>query len=252
MEFPWELARGKVVWMVDFSLQPFELMHELNDICYLYWIDHHKSAIANAEQSGFQASGGQLIKVGTAGCELTHAYLHPHSEMPVWVYLLGRYDVWDHKSPDTLPFQYGMRLRETDPERSMEVWDDLLDTPGTVRDILNDGRVVLKYVEQRNASYIRACAFDTVLDGLRCIAVNRQMTNSQTFDSVWDPEKYDAMLTFGWRRGQWTVSLYSVKQDVDVSEVAVKHGGGGHKGAAGFQCTELPFRLDCRSGEGGA
>jgi nanoRNase/pAp phosphatase (c-di-AMP/oligoRNAs hydrolase) len=78
------------------------------------------------------------------------------------------------------------------------------------------------------------------------------MTNSQTFDSVWDPEKYDAMLTFGWRRGQWTVSLYSVKQDVDVSEVAVKHGGGGHKGAAGFQCTELPFRLDCRSGEGGA
>lgn len=36
------------------------------------------------------------------------------------------------------------------------------------------------------------------------------------------------------------VSMYS--EFVDVSEIAVKYGGGGHKGASGFQCTELPFR----------
>jgi nanoRNase/pAp phosphatase (c-di-AMP/oligoRNAs hydrolase) len=38
---------------------------------------------------------------------------------------------------------------------------------------------------------------------------------------------------------QYTVSLYS--KTVDVSEIAKKYGGGGHKGAAGFQCKKLPF-----------
>ncbi len=88
-----------------------------------------------------------------------------------------------------------------------------------------------------------ACGFDTTMDGLRCVAINRMLTNSQMFDSVWDPEKYDAMLTFGWRKGQWTVSLYSTKDDVDVSVIAKNRGGGGHKGAAGFQCSELPFYM---------
>ena len=51
------------------------------------------------------------------------------------------------------------------------------------------------------------------------------------------------MLTFGWRKGQWAVSLYSSNADIDVSKIAKAKGGGGHKGAAGFQCKTLPFEL---------
>lgn len=29
---------------------------------------------------------------------------------------------------------------------------------------------------------------------------------------------------------------------VDVSKIAIKRGGGGHKGAAGFQCKRMPFK----------
>ena len=80
-----------------------------------------------------------------------------------------------------------------------------------------------------------------IFDGLRCIAVNETMGNSLTFASVWDPEKYDAMLCFYWKRTQWTVSLFSDKPDVDVSGVCKARGGGGHTGASGFQCSTLPF-----------
>jgi nanoRNase/pAp phosphatase (c-di-AMP/oligoRNAs hydrolase) len=38
---------------------------------------------------------------------------------------------------------------------------------------------------------------------------------------------------------KFTVSLYSTT--VDVSKIAKKFGGGGHKGAAGFTCDKLPF-----------
>ena len=46
-------------------------------------------------------------------------------------------------------------------------------------------------------------------------------------------------MPFSFDGDKWTVSLYSTS--VDVSEIAKKYGGGGHKGASGFHCKELPF-----------
>jgi len=109
--------------------------------------------------------------------------------------------------------------------------------------VLRRGRTVLDYQTQQYAIEAKAACFETDLDGLHCIAANRGLANSQLFDSVWDSNRYDAMMTFHWRKGQWNISLYSDKDDVDVSLVAKAHGGGGHKEAAGFQCAELPFAL---------
>jgi hypothetical protein len=54
----------------------------------------------------------------------------------------------------------------------------------------------------------------------------------------------DAAVAFGFApSGQWTVSMYGLKPSVDVGAICTKHGGGGHKGAAGFQCKSLPFAL---------
>jgi len=49
------------------------------------------------------------------------------------------------------------------------------------------------------------------------------------------------MLSFVRRPGKWTCSLYADKPEVDASAICKARGGGGHKGAAGFQCETLPF-----------
>jgi uncharacterized protein len=256
--FPWHLiADSERVFMVDFSLQPIEEMVKLNSLCHLFWIDHHKSAIEAA--AAFDSEIDGLRDSAFAACELTWECFADASIKPLAVTLLGRYDVWDHSNPHTLPFQYGIRLNDTDPglfPGCMKIlWKPLLSTEKlplhphgetNAISILEEGRVVLKYVKQDNAKYCRAAAFETMFDGKRCIAVNKLLTSSQLFDSVWDPEKYDAMITFGWRNRKWTVSLYSTKPDVDVSVICKAHGGGGHKGAAGFQCAELPFAITVR------
>ena len=121
-------------------------------------------------------------------------------------------------------------------------WVSLFDVEEVQR-ITEVGGIILRYQSIENRKYCQACAFETEIDGLKCIAINKMLTNSKVFDSVWDNTKYDTMLTFGWRNGQWTVSLYSDRVDIDVSETAKKYGGGGHKGASGFQCTKLPFKL---------
>jgi hypothetical protein len=242
--FPWErLDPREVVYMVDFSLQPFEEMVRLARSCQLVWIDHHKSAIEEEEShaADLPCPIDGLRRDGTAGCELTWEYCYPGLEAPRAVRLLGRYDVWDLEDPDVLRFQYGMRLLNTWPDQAPTLWDNLLATDtlrerSLVRGLIRDGAVILDYAAEENRKYCQAAAFETELDGLKCIAVNKMLTNSQLFNPVWDPERYHAMLAFGWRDGRWVVSLYSTREDVDCAAICKARGGGGHKGAAGFQC----------------
>jgi len=225
-EFPWDtIAPSETILMTDFSLQPFSDMVRLEKACYLVWIDHHKSAIEEATKVNFSAAG--LLEIGTGACILTYRYLFRPTTIPTFVRLLGEYDVWDHSDPRTLPFQYGMRLLDTDPNNK-EMWD---------------GSIVLKYVTQYYNKYAESCVLETEIVGHKCLAINLMLANSQLFDSVWDNKEYDIMVAFGWRGGKWNVSLYTDKDGVDVSVIAKSFGGGGHKQAAGFQCEELPFAL---------
>jgi len=242
--FPWEtICTGETVWMVDFSLQPFEDMERLNELCNLVWIDHHKSAIEEAHMRGFLAGGAQFLQDGTAACELTWKACGCGA-VPQAVYLLGRYDVWAWRDvPLALEFQYGMRQYEADPA-DMEFWERLF-RGDAVGNIIAQGRNLLAFEQRQNEMYAKSCAFETTLDGLRCIAVNKGLTNSLLFKAVYDPAKHDAMISFVWRKGQWKVSIYADKPDVDASAIARRYGGGGHKGAAGFQCDLLflPFEV---------
>ena len=243
-EFDFDMVAGHQVIMVDFSLQPFvEMMVLAERVGELIWIDHHRSVIKEAVDHGLEVPG--ILDSSGAACEHCWLYYFPGEPMPEAVRLLGRYDVWDHDDPEVLPFQYGMRFyEETRPERNPGLWTMLLDHQmwkDVFDDTMSRGRSALEWERIQNAKRAKACAFEAELDGLDLIAMNHQLTNSKVFDSVWDPEKYHAMCTFGWRKGKWTVSLYSDRDDVDVGEIAKARGGGGHKGAAGFQCEKLPL-----------
>ena len=184
----------------------------------------------------------QVLEVGTGACALVWHYLHPDEPLPVAIQLLGEYDVWNHTDKRTLPFQYGMRLIENTHPNNIELWSTLVQGSGKlVNQIVHDGHIVYIYQRQLYRKYIKATWFDVELDGLRFIASNAQLVNSQLFDSMWDDKVYDGMLIFGFRSGRWNVSMYSTKENIDVSVIAKNRGGGGHKGASGFQCEKLPF-----------
>jgi len=248
-KFPWNrIVKDEKVFMVDFTLQPFEDMEKLNNICKLHWIDHHKTALDEAHKRGFLASGGQLLAIDKAGCELTWEYVHSkYALTPDVIYLLGRYDVWDHSSPYVLPFQYGMRnIKNTLPD-NQALWHDLFDNnPTLYNKIMKNGKLLIEYEETQNEKFCNRYAFETELNGLKAICANKGLANSKLFNSVYDPEKHDLMITFVRLRlpaNKWTVSLYSTKENIDCGKIAKSFGGGGHKGAAGFQCEELPFKI---------
>ena len=240
---PWDaVPSGSSVMVVDFSF-PMGDMERLDGERSLVWIDHHKTAIAEAEERGFNPAGKR--EVGMAACELTWEYLFAPKPRPHAVTLLGRYDVWDFDpADDVLPFQYGVRRLR--PQPGDEVWEFLMlgaSRESYVQDLVRDGRVILDYEAQESARLVRECGFAARVWGLRLICLNRLRANSRAFESVWDPKKFDAMLAFGWSGTKWMFSLYTEKPGVDVSEVAKANGGGGHTGAAGFQTPDLPNEL---------
>ena len=243
--FPWDrIEPDETVVMTDFSLSMDE-MERLSGACVLVWIDHHKSAIETARAKCFLASGAQVLETGLAACELTWRWCFD-TEPCQAVFWLGRYDVWDHHNhPGALAFQYGMRnLQDTSPD-NQSLWqglfhDDVVSC-GLVERIAQEGRGLLTYETRQNAKYAASCAFEVDLDGRRAIAINKGLTNSLLFKEVYDPDRHDCMVSFVRRAKGWTVSVYSDKPAVDASAICSARGGGGHHGAAGFQCDVLPF-----------
>jgi len=272
-EFPWHTIEDEVVFMVDFSLPTFEEMIELDKNCnYLVWVDHHKTAIEKELEYVEKLKGMPdeilipiegLRRIGIGACALVWELLYPDRPIPYGVKLLAEYDVWNHSNPDALPFQYGMRIQDTRPESP--IWNNILSDDGSaiiggvkktsthfIRDMCMDGKAILKYQEQYEERYAKRNYFFTILryrDSdfqyyYKCIAINKALTNSLLFNSV-KSDDVDIMIAFCWNgsKQKWLVSLYTEKEDVDVSAVAKHFGGGGHKGAAGFSCNTLPFPL---------
>ena len=235
-EFPFEsIQKDEVVYIVDFSLQKpgeFEQLLEITD--NVIWIDHHKTAIE--KHGDLQVAG--IREDGIAGCVLTWHWLFPDEKMPKAVELIGDYDVWTFKyGEDTKKFQVGMKLEDTHPQSRL--WDTLLEWDARVPLIIEQGTAALRYREGHYKDLIEAISFFTEFEGYRAVACNAALANSMLFDSV--NAGYDLMMPFYFDGSQWTVSIYTKRDDVDCSELAKKYGGGGHKQAAGFQCKELPF-----------
>lgn len=238
------------LYILDLSV-PDLMNHPL-----LIWIDHHKSAIEKYDKDDGTKRMGLRID-GVAACRLAWQWFFvcltnpPTKEMfvetrvrePLAVRLAGEYDVWDKRDYKVDLFQYGLRsvvLTENE-------WDELLSystVGGLVADLIKRGQVCQDYQRLIDADILKSRAFDLYWGGLTFLAINHARCNSLTFESG-AKEYHDGLLSFCWNGKKWTISMYHTpfNREIDLSAVAIKHGGGGHKGACGFTCDKLPFDI---------
>lgn len=229
------------IYMLDFSLQPFELMAALEQRRGVIWIDHHKSALEAMQQSGLQFAGIQ--RIGLGACALTWEYFYPDAPMPPAVLHLAHYDVWKHASPLTVAFNLGLRAHVDGPISS--IWDTLLqsdeDAYAVFMQIAREGQIIDRSFRAANAATAAACAFETEVAGLPAIAINHPFAGSRLLASRYDATRHKLMVVYGYTGKDWKVSLYTDRADVDCAAIAVANGGGGHKTAAGYHCEAPPF-----------
>lgn len=186
---------------------------------------------------------------------------------PLAVRIAGEYDIWDKRDPRAEIFQFGLRSRELvefdwanmfsmtkatieEIEQLIAVgYRDILEpdgsnVPAVVCGLLKDGAVLQRYQQKQDADLVTYKSYRITWEGLDFIVLNTGRFNSLTFAALDKPETgHDALLGYMFNGKVWTVSLYHAKHrtDLDLSAIAVKYGGGGHRGACGFTCDKLPF-----------
>ncbi len=248
-KFPMETIRpNEQVYIVDFSISPDEMRELLGITKKVTWIDHHKTAIEKYKDFEHPIRGVRID--GIAGCVLTYVYIHHMTsrgcgdikpfdkvmlkDVPLFTMLVGDRDVWSwHYGEQTKYFYAGLQLYDTSP--SSDVWCEVL-LEGTKK-FEEQGKIVEQFKKIQREYLTKTYSFEIELEGYKGIACNSK-DSSELFGEL--IEQYDFVSPFIFDGGQYIVSLYSNK--IDVSEIAKKYGGGGHKGASGFQCKELPYK----------
>lgn len=236
------ITPGETVYIVDICL-PMHQMEHLLIHCDVHWIDHHITSIDAMAPlaAGVEIKG--LREIGKAACELTWQYLFPDLTIPRPVWLLGRYDVWDLEiDPHVELFQFGMHTYDTTIDAP--IWGILLNAYGLFeRNVVKNGKIIARYYANTMATVCNTHAYGLHWEGLYFIALNTHERLSQAFDSVKHLHPYDAMLVYcHLPDGRWKISMYTDIPGIDVSQIALLHGGGGHPRAAGFHASELPWQ----------
>lgn len=243
------------IYIVDLSVDALMERPELRD--KIIWIDHHKSAIERWSARGLK---GYRID-GVAACRLCwqwftarplnlpqiRDYIDRKVVEPTMIRLVGEYDVWDHRDPDAKALQFGLRALSDDGLAGL-IHYQLACGPKDVVDrlylqpALEQGRAIKAYCDRQNDEYSASCSHTIRFEGLNFCALNiGQRGNSDLMRGGITP---DHQALFAWRHvglgnNPIYVSLYHAPghEDLDLSEIAKRWGGGGHRGACGFRIT---------------
>lgn len=224
-----------------------EIMDEIaTNAASFTWIDHHASAIKKFREYWRERpdekmfwnlelpEGDQLI----GACELTWKYYHPEQNIPWAVELLGMYDCFRHKQPENAYYEYYAlwftlaALTIADSPDTAEIF--LTMNGHEIREYMKKGNVIYDYkVMEAQQLYKKGIA--VVINEKRFILFNADHFNPPSYGIDYHKDGFDGSGYFRFDGKMWHFSLTNDDGSIDCSEICKAFGGGGHKGAAGFE-----------------
>ena len=218
---------GKTVAILDFSYKndvTKELISKAKDLII---IDHHKSAMV--ELHDISNCHFDMTK---SGARLAWDFFHPGKEAPKFIDYIQDRDLWKWELPyskefsaafDMIPFEF----EEFEKFEDDSVFDDAVKRGSY---ILAYSKTVVKKVCEK--------AVERNFEGKNVLIVNASHWMSEIGARLSPDCDFAMIWYFDHEDRQIKVSLRSFHDSVDVSEIAKRFGGGGHKKAAGFTLDE--------------
>lgn len=230
-------VKGKKLFIVDFSFKPELLKRFSDEATSVHWYDHHITAVPIKEEVGWG-----IIDLKESGASLTWKQEFPEKPLPKILEYVRDKDLYEWKLPNSR--EISMYLREvegiTNPLNPW--WQKMMDGPSDEvwAKMIEGGVSALKHQEMTIKQGLRS-AFEVEFHGHKTLAVNWSLEASDMGEYIYKNLGYDIALMFYYTGEVWNFSLRSDK--VDVSELALKFGGGGHPGAAGFRQQNIDWLL---------
>ena len=217
-------VKGKNVVILDFSYGNEMTKKMIEEANSLLVIDHHKSAMV--ELHDISNTHFDMTK---SGAILSWEFFHPGKEPPKFIRYIQDRDLWTWELEYSKEFSAAFDMVPFEFEEFEKFEDDSVFDDACKRGsyILAYSKTVVKKVCEKASS--------RNLDGKDVLVVNASHWMSE-IGSRLAPDCDFAMIWYWDHESKETkVSLRAFHDTVDVSEIAKRFGGGGHKKASGFQ-----------------
>ncbi len=214
---------GKNVAILDFSYDIATTKNMIQEAESLIVIDHHKSAVVELHDVS-----NTMFDMNHSGAKLAWNFFHPGKEAPKFINYIEDRDLWKWELPYSKEFSAAFDMVPFDFEEFQLYEDD-----SVFDDAVKRGSYILAY-SKTVIKKVCENAVERVYDGLNVLVVNSSHWMSEIGAHL-SPKCDFAMIWYYDHASKCTkVSLRSFHDHIDVSEIAKKHGGGGHRKAAGF------------------
>lgn len=236
---------GKHVLIVDFSYSHNTLQQMARTAQSVVVLDHHKTAQADLGRLPEPGQPRQMVDIGEplslwakfdmnkSGARLAWEYVFPAEPAPLLIELIEDRDLWRFQYPETRAFGMWLRSHPFD----FCTWEAIAQTLATDRDsILNEARAIERYFDGQ-VEAIAQTAYLADIGGEIVPVVNcSPMFASEVGHRLLELYS-NAAFAATWCEGGYArkYSLRSADDRADVSAVAKRYGGGGHRNAAGFE-----------------
>lgn len=217
--------KNKTVYFVDFTYPAAVLKRIIERNRRVIVIDHHVSRAKEAKMAH-----ERLFDIKHSGAALAWKYFFPKKNPPRLIRHIEDRDIWKWKMPGTQEMMLVFDLHPLD----FKVWDRLVreaEDPRKRRAWLGRGSAIRGYRDAMVARIV-AAAEPVRFAGLTMAAVNTPVFISEVGNRLLK-KGISASLMWFEREGKIFVSLRS-EGKTDVSKIAARRGGGGHRAAAGF------------------
>jgi len=221
-------VENKDVIIVDFSYKRHlmdSLIEQANGVLIL---DHHKSA--ENDLTGIfeheKVSGCFDMKHSGVMLAWNH-FFFGETPPPVLQNIQDR-DLWVFKLETTKAVCAALYSYDQD----FEVWDDLINNHDL---LVSEGQGLLRQKSRSVNSLIKSCAHEIEFEGHKVLAANMPHMFASDAGNIMAIDCAFSITYYYDKEGHCNCSLRSAINGVDVSEIALRYGGGGHKHAAGFR-----------------
>lgn len=247
------------LYVVDFSLkrQFLDLIEGNHKHLIITTLDHHKTAfeiyasgIEITPVSKYSATIGRITIIldnAESGASLCWKYFNGGlrgglvvRQLPALVRYVKDYDLWQYKYGDEARY-INKFLKEQ--EMTLANWDDIshaMEATGRLGEILEEGKALQRKHNQA-VDLVVAGAKRVVIQGYTGLVVEcpHELTSDVGHALAEEIGTFGLMYQIDFEANIIKWSLRSVK-NFDVSTMAKKFGGGGHKNAAGFETALFP------------
>jgi len=230
-ENPPKGLQGKELYFIDFTYSADAMRVIQKKASRTTILDHHKS-----HEGATRAADDYRYSLTQSGCMLSWNYFHPKKKPPFLLRIIQDHDLYTHRIANTREYLSYIATQDFEFKTYNILAKDFENTARR-KEILKLGKLLRK-ADQRVIEKTLTNATPVLFEGSRTLAINSPVFYSELANALYS--KLGAPFGISWyfEKEKLHVSLRSDGK-VDVSKLAMKYGGGGHQGAAGFS---LPIK----------